>query len=425
MLPVLSQNTWFASDISRESEANTPKDVLPIVNNDTNELALFYKAKRVIFAKLYNENQELISSINAINIPKKTKVLIGAIYNEDNYTLFFCNSKKTRFSSVTVNIKTKIFNINQDLGITFDREKVLEFLIDNNTITILTLTQRGSLFKTYALKKDSVLTNIFDFSKYTIKTDKDFEYDLHSLIYGNPSYSSVETINNQLPNSLEKTAAFTKVYFKDKKITITNNLFDKYTYFFKIDLGKNTLGFDFIENKDYTKKYLSSNSNSYLFKNYFFNIYSSAQHLNFNIHNIETKELVKAFEIEKGERITFKNTPIIQEGGEFDSYRELEKTSKFLRKVTHSKIGVSAYEKDGNIIVTLGASEEIQTGPMIGIGFGGALGGIITGIIYSSFNSYTHTKSTRIECLFNSDFEHVIGEIPLNNFNKIDKFKTI
>ncbi|MEJ6791316.1 MAG: hypothetical protein QNK89_00860, partial [Lacinutrix sp.] len=66
-------------------------------------------------------------------------------------------------------------------------------------------------------------------------------YDLYNLILGNPAYSSVEVINNNLPNALEKTAAFTKVYFKDQSITITNNLFDKYTYFFKIDLSKNTV----------------------------------------------------------------------------------------------------------------------------------------------------------------------------------------
>ncbi|MEJ6791315.1 MAG: hypothetical protein QNK89_00855 [Lacinutrix sp.] len=75
------------------------------------------------------------------------------------------------------------------------------------------------------------------------------------------------------------------------------------------------------------------------------------------------------------------------------------------------------------LIITLVASEEIQTTPMVGFGVVTGLGGLISGIIYASFNSYTHTKSTRIECLFNMDFKHIMGEIPKNDFNKIDDFK--
>lgn len=421
-----SQTSWIDSDISRESDANTPKDVLPIVNADTQELALFFKARRVIFAKLYNENQELIGSINAVNLPKKAKLLIGAIYNNNVYTLFFSNSRNTHFSALSINIKKKSFNINDDLGIEFDNEKVLEFLVDNNTVNILTIDKRNSIFRTYNLvDNQKISAKTFDFSQYSIKTNKDYEYNLYDLIIGNPSYSTVEIVDNDIPNSLEKTAAFTKIYYKKGKLTITNNLFDKYTYFFKIDLNNNTNSFDVFENVNYSKNNLSSNSNSYILNNYFFSIYSTTKHLDFTVYNLKEKTLIKAFKIEKGQPITFKNTPIIQEGGEFDSYRELEKTSKFLRKVTTSKIGICAYEKDNDLVVTLGASEQVQTAPAFSVAAGGAIGGIITGIIYSSYNSYTHTKSTRIECLFNSDLDHKIGEIPQNDFNKIDKFKTI
>lgn len=75
-IPSVAQTSWIESDISRESNLNMPKDILPIVNKETSELALFYKARKVIFAKLYNENSELIGSINAINLPKIIKVAI-------------------------------------------------------------------------------------------------------------------------------------------------------------------------------------------------------------------------------------------------------------------------------------------------------------------------------------------------------------
>ena len=39
--------------------------------------------------------------------------------------------------------------------------------------------------------------------------------------------------------------------------------------------------------------------------------------------------------------------------------------------------------------------------------------------IFTAYNSYQYNKSTRIECLFNDNFEHLDGIIPQNVFDKI------
>lgn len=419
---VSAQDQWLEKDLTPFTENYIIKDAVPFVNEENNQLALFFKNRKKIFGYLYNENQELISTISPIEIPKKAQVLIGTVYNNDTYTLYFSNNRKTYFSSISINFITKNFNINNKLKIDIKGEKVIEFLIDKHRIYILSIVKKTSVLKTYELDNNGLVdSKKFDFSNEEIKSDRGWDYNLYYLLYGNPTYSTVELIKNDVPNALEKTAAYTKLYFKEGKLTLTNNLFDKYTYIATLDLEKATQSFDVINNKDFSEQNLGDNSSSYIFKNYFFNIYSTNKKLNFNVYDLKTKTLIKAFEILKGEAITFKNSPIIHEGGEFSNYREFEKTSKFLRKVTGSKIGITAYEKNNDIIITLGASETVPQINMITVG-GGFIGGAIGGAILSSFNSYSKTRSTRINCLFDKDFNHKKGEIPLNAFDEINDF---
>jgi len=415
-----AQDQWLEKDLTSFTENYIIKDAVPFVNEDNNQLALFFKNRKKIFGYLYNEKQELISTISPIEIPKKAQILIGKTYNNDSYTLYFSNTRKTYFSSISINFITKNFNVNDNLGIHVKGEKVIDFLIDKHKIYILSIVKKTSILKTYELDNNGLVgTKEFDFSNEVIKSDKGWNYNLYHLLYGNPTYSTVELIKNDIPNALEKTSAYTKLYFKKGKLTLTNNLFDRYTYLITIDLDKSTQSFEVINNKDFVKQNLGDNSSSYIFKNYFFNIYSNNKKLNFNIHDLKTKKLIKSFEILKDSNITFKNSPIIQEGGELNKYREFEKTSKFLRKITNSKIGITAYQEGDDIIITLGASEVVQSN---NIAIGVILGGAIGGAIFSSFNSYANTKSTRINCLFDKEFNHKKGEVPLNSFDKINNF---
>lgn len=415
-----SQEVWIDCDINSQTAQITPNEVLPITNKTTNEFALIFKNRKYIFGYLYDNQNRLKETISSIAIPKKADFLIGTIYKDDTYALYFSNTSKTKFSLVTINFKTKNFKTTERIVLDLKREKVVDFLVDDNEINILTTAKKSSILKTYQLNTDGYVgSQTFDLSNEKIISDKGWEYNLYDLIFGNPNYSSVKTIENGVPNALEKTSAFTKIYYKKGKLKLTNNLFNKYTYIINLNLKTASHSLDVFENDDYNEKFFGANSNSYILKDYFFNIYSNNKKLNFNVYDLSSKALIKSYEIDKDEPIAFKNTPIIQEGGEFDSYRELEKTSKFLRKISGSKIGITAYENDNTLIVTLGASEERQSNKII---IGTLIGGIGVGILLSAFDSYSTTKSTRINCLFTSDLEHISGTIPLNSFDIINNF---
>src|SRR5690606_28022611 len=131
--------------------------------------------------------------------------------------------------------------------------------------------------------------------------------------------------------------------------------------------------------------------------------YISNEKLVINFIDLKNNTILKEFVISEDDSIHFKNSPIIQEGGDFASYRELEKTSQFIRKVIQSKMAISAYKDNNNYIVTLGSYEpKPSTMSMI---TGGIIGGITGVIIMSMFDSYTNSKSVRILSLLDEKLD--------------------
>lgn len=416
-----SQENWISIDTHNKVENDNFNDIIPIVNKENGDLAVFLKEKKGLVGYLYNNKQELVHSIVVDELPKKSQVFIGSTFKDKSFSLCFSNPQKTRFSYLNVNFETQRSNFIENLKLDIKREKIIEFMEFKNQLFLLTVQKHTSILKLHTFNlQGSVSTNTFDLSKEVFKSENGYEYDLYSLLYGNTMYSSFESVDYDVPNSLEIASAFTKLYHKNGKIILTNNLYNKYTYIVELDIEKLNYELNIIENKNYEKQLIGVNSNSYIFNDLFFNIYSTNKKLDLNIYDLKTHTLLKEFNINKEDSISFKNTPIIQEGGDFDNYRELEKTSKFLRKVTNSKIGVTAYKDNNNLVLTLGASEKIKSGNFAIVG--GAFGGLVGALVFSTFDSYTKTKSTRIVCLLNNNLNHIGGNVPLNGFDKIQDY---
>lgn len=156
--------------------------------------------------------------------------------------------------------------------------------------------------------------------------------------------------------------------------------------------------------------------------------------MKFIVRDLNTSEILKEYFVKKEDTITFKNSPIIQEGGAYDNYREMEETSKFLRKISSSEVGISVYKLNDNYQITLGGEKQIQSGgaPMM-MSMGGGSFVASTGVSVSlpgyfspstfAYGSYANTKSTYINCLFDAGFNHVDGDMTNNVFDNINNFK--
>jgi hypothetical protein len=426
VLTISAQDNWLLQSVNFKSETEKLKEIIPVVNEYTGHFAMFFKGNNELKALLYNEDQkQIFEPVYIENLPKNFDVFINHIYSENQYTLFFKNNASKKYGCILINFETGKYVISNDLPIQLKGEKIVETFNDKNQLYFLTIKTNSAICYIYTFqldgsftKKDIDLSSI-PFEKYNGSILK--LSDFLSNAYVNNLLNKID-YNEPVP--LEKTSTYIKIFYNEGVITILNNYYDAYTYIINISVNDITYNYKKIDNENFDLKASKKGSNSFIYEDYFFSVNATSDILNLIIYNYKNGAIVKEYQILKDKEITFKNTPIIREGGDFDNYRELEKTSQFLRKVSNPNLGVAIYRNDKNYIITLGSSQEVATGSpaMIGGMLGGAIGGAIGGALFATFDSYTKTRSTRIACVFDENFDHVEGEVPLNIFDKINNY---
>ena len=228
-----------------------------------------------------------------------------------------------------------------------------------------------------------------------------------------------------------------KVYGHQEKLVLTFDHQLGTTEIVTIDPNSMTADFRVIKKPELSKTdpYHQS-SNSFLFENRFFQINVNADEMIATVLNYSDEEVVQKFHALKEGEISFKNTPIMQEGGSTiyaKEERELSKTKQFLRKVAELDAGISAYKTREGVQVTMGGLQQYTATTGGFSPMGGAPGistpyGTVPGAspnpTYHSYGTYTMTKSVHFKSLLNPiDFSFQSGEIPQNGFDKIQAFK--
>lgn len=265
--------------------------------------------------------------------------------------------------------------------------------------------------------------------KWTFLIDGSFKQDFYNIKPYNLD-EKFQKVNNKLPNNLSITANEFKMYELDDGFVLTLDDYDNYTLVVEFNAP------DF--SPKFTKIYypklesIDKTTNSYIFEDKIAQIASNNSHLFFEIKDFKSKAVLKSISVTKKDSINFKNGPILQEGSSysFGKTRKLEKTSKFLRKMSNQNNGISVYPQDGNYRITIGGIVERSRGSgMMMPGFNnfpvGQFGAFTMSFNPAGFayNSYTSTGSTRIECLFDNEFNHIKGEIKDNVFDRVNQYK--
>ena len=429
-----------------ENDLKTSKDEISqsfsIVNESNNNLAIFLKDEQNTYGYLFNESLQQINSLKSENLSKKYKDFLGTSISDDNYNLFISNNKHKKFGVISysfTNQKTSLKEIVLELS----KESFLQSISHKNNFYILTATKNG--LNLYSFKNDGKYDKThFDLSDKKFLSKKnticDFNFCL-SNITGIPKNIEVQKIKNDNPNSIELTSNRIKLYVKNNVATLTIDNTLGFTQLIKIHLKELTYNIENFKKPYFVPISNFVKSNSFIYDDKILQIVASRKELSFTVKNLNTKKIIKEYNIKSTDSITFKNTPIIQDKnkGELDmsidlfnsNHREFEKTTKFLRKITFQDIGISAFKIDGINQITIGGIKEIQAGmtPMGMPGFGGLNMGSFgsTNVFFNptmfAYNGYNNTVSTYINCLFDENYNHVKGEIKENVFDKINNFK--
>jgi len=141
---------------------------------------------------------------------------------------------------------------------------------------------------------------------------------------------------------------------------------------------------------------------------------------------------LKKFNFGRQDSISFKNSPVIQEGslyGGNDAVKVLSKSKQIIRKMGSSTVAIDVNQLDSLYKITIGSYLEWKQmrgggGMMMGAtGYGGTYVPTYNPI-YSSYGSRTHTKSAYFKSLLDTKtLEHRKGNIGQTVFDRMEKFE--
>tara|TARA_R110001632_G_scaffold19898_8_gene59858 strand:- start:10873 stop:12303 length:1431 start_codon:yes stop_codon:yes gene_type:complete len=404
------------------------KDVVPIVNTKNGDFAIFIADAKNVYAYKLDSTYKVKEKMASNEKRRKFKEIVGSSISDDNenYRVFLSDKSNINFLSFNFSFKngqtsSKEFQLKKG-------ERFIQTFNSNNKFYLITTS-----FYTKGLY-------IYSFDDAGNPSKK--QIDLNGIKLTNwknkivpiseflTSSQSVKKIEESNPNSIEIVASDTKMYIRDHHILFTFDEAIDFTQVLNIDLTNYKTSSILFDKPMQDAK--SVNTNSYLCGDNFFTLASNKDKLVMEVLDYKTGNIIKEYKILKDLPITFKNTPIIQKGGIYNGYRELEKTKKFLRKINSGQIGLSVLKRNNRYEITIGGYVLQSSGGGFGMsmgGFGmsfGGSGGGSVGMFYNptmfAYGSYTSSKSTIIDCLFDENFNHVKGKIEDNAFDKMKEY---
>ncbi|HEX8576632.1 MAG TPA: hypothetical protein VF677_10110 [Flavobacterium sp.] len=416
------------------------RDVFQIVNDSSKEATIFLSDRKVLTALRVNQSMHVMDSIITERPDTKYKDMFGFTRNNSNPAIYWTTKKHDEVYAQYLDFNTKTVTT-KIFPFPIDEEKYLESVSINDKLYIIYSVNNSNNLKLHVFDtKGNLETKTISLSQFNIldsnlqtkllpsiiKLDNDL-FEKHILKFKN---NILQKIEDKIPSSLVDSSKKNKLYVTSKNIIFTFDNNTSLTQMILIDLDTFEPSY-----REFKKNNLSllpgGNSNSFLYKDILYQMELNSEKLFLTIKDLND-QVLKTYEANAKEPIAFKNSEIVQDGGYYSSHRILERTRQYLRKVNNADCGLSLYELNGTLLITMGSVDEISGGGF-GMGFGGlvfggvgAAGGMPIPFsynpVYNSFNSYKTNKIVSIKCLFDNNFGHVEGKTEPIAFDKIRKY---
>jgi hypothetical protein len=148
--------------------------------------------------------------------------------------------------------------------------------------------------------------------------------------------------------------------------------------------------------------------------------------LDVQVRDFYSGRLLKEYDVKRDEEITWKNTPIVQEGSFYKKGpRELARTRQLLRKmVSGSAVLMAGREDSGRVGLTVGAWQQMSSGgPGFGVGTMMMAGSVPIFVSTGVFFRNNSVRSSRFKVLLDSaTLQHVPGEITGDMEDRIERY---
>ena len=431
------------------------RDVFQIVNEANKTVTLFVSDRKEVNAFLLNENMQITDSIKTERPEKKYTDIAGYIKGDKNFRLYWSSGDHKEFYTQLYDVEKHAIST-QEYSLKLKDEKFVQNFSENNLFYMVTIVKESNLLKFYIFDSNGEMSEkTIDFTGFRFIDENNHKSNFYSILREfkqalNASIS-LQKITPENTTSLTYSSSKRKCYLKNNQLTITIDVSFDFTQLIVIDLNTFTATEKFIKKPFiYFQDRFEINSNSFLLDDKLYQIKLSSSVMKLTVKTLDDI-LLKEYTATETEPIDFKNSEIIQKGTAkiamltVDNDRILEKTSQFLRKVNNISCGISSYNLNGNLLLTLGGVSDVRgAGGMMmsmgGLGFGATafngLGGVLNvaansstsfsyfsvNQTYENFNSYKNRKVVYINCLLDKDSNHITGELRPIAFDKIQNF---
>lgn len=441
-VPLFAQNQVVKLENVTYSNFIKDRTAFSLSNSETGDLALVVPDKRTVGVYLFNENFKKKDEITAESLRIKFKDIIGYRVTNKHYTALFATENRQYFGVVDFDFESGK-TITEQLDIDMKGEEVLEAVTHNNRFFLLSIDEDFDGL----IVRELLENRTFDRKELTIDSPVSFK-DLLTLrnksdelgerkgsIFNEALPPEIVEIDNTNPNSLETTSKLNKLYAKDENLILTFDNFEAFTLVYFIDLTNFSVTEKRIQKEQAENESLEK-SNSFLYKNHFFQLGVNNDKMIFTVTDFSTGERLKTYRATKDRAINFKNSALLQKNGMFmaqDGVRQLDETSQYLRKISNGDPGIAVQQINGIYQTTIGGTQPMGGGGggMVMVGGAGVVGGAIGAVAvsiyfnptYTSYGSYNNTKSIYIQSLFDLEFNHIEGFASENVFDKIKTYQ--
>jgi len=402
------------SDISVGGEIAI-KDTYSIVNDDGSYM-VFLINKSWIYGYLFSKNSKYLGRLSLLLENKRLAKIIGHTQSENTYNLILRTKRKNEFGQVLANFKTKKI-YERTLNLNLKKERLLQAYQVEDKCYILSIQKRKSILNLRLISpKDTSNLGVttFNLDQEKIYNSAGQNVPLDYLITNeelNTSFPLLQKVDTSIPLTIDKAKSKNKIYAKEKELVITIDHSNDDTHYLSINTDKLTLSHKIFRTPRSTIEHGSPDTNSFLFKDFLFQLAISKNGMDLSITNTTTGEVIKKWSVSKEQIIPFKSTPFTYETKiyktlffkEKTTFQEFELTKDFLKSMSIDEIAMNINEDEHkNIKLRIGTS-------------------------YYSFDNPQATRASRlrkvfVDCIFDGNFNKSqsspIKDIVFNKFRE-------
>lgn len=420
---VFSQEKLFEFENTLKTNNTFLNQMFSIVNEKNGNISLFFIDNQHINCYLINDTYEVIDSLKLNNRNSLINVYLGySISDDNNYCIYVTNSNQSKFASIRFSFVNKEVSYNEFKFKDRKKEKFIQAINYKHKFYILTSTKKTSIINKYSFDQNSNFIKYkIDFSENTFRNEYRSKKTLYSF-FNNSSYGDVKTISPNTPNPIDITSAFQKLYVIDGKIIISLDQNKTYTQIISFNLANSEKEVKYIKKPLLSDtEFVSAKSNSYIYDDKIFILAISDEKLNLSIKDYQSSNLLKAYSFSEEDTITIKNTSLIKFTNNRTINKNTNETKDILRKISQSKVGISAYRFANDYQVTIGGKSHSNDGSIIVSGlFFGFSGALLTNILNATFKA----DALYFKGVLDSNFNHLNKDAKLNVIDKIINLKT-